>query len=191
MEKVKINIGNKLYEVEVAYTDEEKEAGLSNRTELAEDAGMLFVWDEPEEVSIWMKDTKIPLDIIFIDNDLSVIAIYQGVPDTENAMTQENTSYVLEVNQGSGVEIGDDLNFSPNYSLKKDKMFVLNEEGKPQMELSGGERIFSRANTKILIKFAKKAYSTNKDTDFKALGKRVFKFLTEQDNREPEYVTGT
>ena len=52
MKKIKINIGNKLYEVEVAYTDEEKEAGLSNRTELPEDSGMLFVWDEPEEISM-------------------------------------------------------------------------------------------------------------------------------------------
>lgn len=191
MKKIKINIGNKLYEVEVAYTDEEKEAGLSNRTELPEDAGMLFVWDEPEEVSIWMKDTKIPLDIIFVDNDLSVTAVYNGVPDSEELMTQENTSFVLEVNKGSGVAVGDDLNFSPNYSVKKDKMIVLNEEGKPQMELSGGERIFSRPNTKILIKFAKKANETNRDNDYKALGKRVFKFLTEQDNRDPEYVSGT
>ena len=57
------------------------------------------------------------------------------------------------------------------------------------MELEGGERIFSRANTKTLIKFAKKAYSTQSDNDFKALGKRVFKFLDIQDNNEPEYVS--
>ena len=51
-----------------------------------------------------------------------------------------------------------------------------------------GERIFSRANTKTLIKFAKKAASTNNDNDFRALGKRVFKFLATQDSNEPQYV---
>ena len=134
-----------------------------------------------------MKDTKIPLDVIFIDNDLSVSAVYEGVPDSKDFMTQDNTSLVLEVNRGSGVVVGDDLNFSPN-KQGKDKMLVLNENGETQMELDGGERIFSRPNTKILIKFAKKANETNKDSDYKALGKRVFKFLTEQDNRPAEYV---
>jgi hypothetical protein len=45
------------------------------------------------------------------------------------------------------------------------------------MELEGGERIFSRKNTKVLIKYAKKAYKTKEDKDYKALGKRLFKFL--------------
>jgi hypothetical protein len=56
------------------------------------------------------------------------------------------------------------------------------------MELDGGERIFSRPNTKVLIKFAKKASATQKDSDYKALGKRIFKFLETQSNNEPEYV---
>ena len=68
-------------------------------------------------------------------------------------------------------------------------MLVLNENGTPQMELEGGERIFSRENTKTLIKFAKKAAFTNKDTDYKGLGKRVFKFLQTQNENEAEYVT--
>ena len=66
-------------------------------------------------------------------------------------------------------------------------MKVLNEKGEIQMELSGGERIFSRLNTKILIKFAKKADFTKNDNDYKALGKRVFKFLTIQDSNDPQY----
>ena len=56
------------------------------------------------------------------------------------------------------------------------------------MELDGGERIFSRPHTKILIRFAKKAYSSEKDSDFKNLGKRLFKFLQTQEETEPEYV---
>lgn len=188
MEEIKINIGGKKYLVEVAYTDLEREKGLSNRDSLDENSGMLFVWDEPEEVSIWMKDTKIPLDIIFIDNELVVTAVYQGIPDTEDILEESETSFVLEVNQNSGIKIGDELEFSPEKTIKKDKMVVLNEQGTPQMELDGGERIFSRPNTKILIKFAKKASSSNRDNDFKALGKRLFKFLKVQNEREPEYV---
>ena len=56
------------------------------------------------------------------------------------------------------------------------------------MELVGGERIFSRTHTKTLIKFAKKAAITNNEKDYKALGKRMFTYLKQQDEREPEYV---
>lgn len=207
MEKIKINIGGNNYTVEVAYTEDEREQGLSSRDSLDIDKGMLFAWDEPELVSMWMKDTKIPLDIIFIDNDLIVTAIYKGVPDSEEVMSEDNTSFVLELNQNSGINIGDELEFSPEKTAKKNimtslnsdgslrskmsednKMHVLNENGETQMELDGGERIFSRPHTKILIKFAKKAVSSNRDNDFKALGKRVFKFLKDQDERDPEYV---
>lgn len=204
MEEVKIRIGGKRLQVEVAYTDEEREKGLSNRESLEEDKGMLFAWDEPETIGMWMKDTLIPLDIIFIDGDLIVTAIYQGTPGTEDIMEEDNTAFVLEVNQNSGINTGDELEFSPEKVVKSkmmttenskvmgnteaNKMVVLNENGETQMELDGGERIFSRPNTKTLIKFAKKASATNKDSDFKALGKRVFKFLSEQDDREPEYV---
>ena len=135
-----------------------------------------------------MKDTLIPLDIIFIDQDLVVQAVYQGVPNSEEIMTEQNISFVLELNVNSGVKVGDEIEFSPNTKVKSDKMVVLDETGNPQMELVGGERIFSRPNTKTLIKFAKKASATQKDSDYKALGKRVFKFLKQQNSSEPEYV---
>lgn len=208
LEKIKISIGEKEFEIEVAYTDEQKEKGLSNRETLKENSGMLFVWEKPEEVSIWMKDTLIPLDIIFIDEELNVKSVYTGTPNSEEMITEQNVSFVLELNPNSGIEVGDEIEFSPNKqgrsdrmtSLNEDgslrskenddgKMSVLNENGDVQMLLEGGERIFSRANTKILIKFAKKASATKKDSDYKALGKRVFKFLNEQDKNDPEYVT--
>ena len=184
----KISIGDKTFKVEIAYTEEEKEKGLSNRLSLDKDKGMLFVFDEPDEISFWMKDTKIPLDVVFINDDLEVISIHQGVPDSEDPMTGTNVSFVLEVNENSGINIGDELNFSPDSQINKSKMHVLDSNGETQMELDGGERIFSRANTKILIRFAKKAYATQNDNDYKALGKRVFKFLQTQETNEPEYV---
>ena len=97
MEKIKINISDKPYEVEIAYTDEQKEKGLSNRESLDENSGMLFIFDEPESVSIWMKDTLIPLDIVFINEDLEVIKVYQGVPNSEELFTEDNVAFVLEI----------------------------------------------------------------------------------------------
>ena len=135
-----------------------------------------------------MKDTKIPLDIIFIDEDLQVISVHQGIPDSEDFITENNVNFVLEVNQNSGIKSGDELEFSPESKVDMNKMQVLDSSGNVQMELNGGERIFSRSNTKTLIKFAKKASATQKDSDYKALGKRIFKFLETQSNNEPEYV---
>lgn len=184
MEKVKINIGGKEYNVRVAQTDSEREIGLQNTQDLPENGGMLFIFDDIDEVSIWMKDTEIPLDIVFINEDMEVIKVHSGIPLKEDLMTESDVSMVLEVNKGSGIKEGDELEFLNNSS----KMKVLNEKGEIQMELSGGERIFSRLNTKILIKFAKKADFTKNDNDYKALGKRVFKFLTIQDSNDPQYV---
>lgn len=188
MNKVKIKIADKTFKVELANTEEEKEKGLQGIKSLPKDEGMLFIFEDTEEVSMWMKDTLIPLDIVFIDPELSVIKIYQGTPESEEIFTEENVGFVLEVNQGSGIAIGDELDFAPNSRVKKDKMVVIGANGKPQMELEGGERIFSRGNTKTLIKFAKKADMSQRDSDFKALGKRVFKFIEAQDNNEPEFV---
>ena len=52
MDKINISIGNNKYNVEIATTDEEKEKGLSNIESLPENEGMLFVWEEPEEISM-------------------------------------------------------------------------------------------------------------------------------------------
>lgn len=185
---MKITINDKEYDVKVATTEEEREKGLQGVTTLADNEGMLFIFDEPDEVSFWMKDTEIPLDIIFIDEDQEVMQVSQGVPNSEEPITCDNTAYVLEVNQGSGIKVGDSL------ELDSDKegpvMQVLNQDGSVQMELWGSERIFSRKNTKILIKKAKKADMTKADADYKALGKYIFKCIKVQDERAPEYVQG-
>lgn len=185
----RVKIGNKEYFLKIASTEEEKENGLQNIKSLPKNEGMIFIFDEPQEVSIWMKDTLIPLDIIFINDNLDIQKIYTGEPLSEKLFTEENIVLVIEVNSNSGIKESDSIDFNIDKNIKKDKMIVLDENGKSQMELSGGERIFSRANTKILIKFAKKADLTNNDNDYKTLGKRVFKFLKVQNDSEPEYVS--
>ena len=54
--------------------------------------------------------------------------------------------------------------------------------------IEGGSRIFSRKNTKVLIKLAKQANRTKEDSDYKKLGKTIFKFLDVQDSNEDEFV---
>lgn len=188
MKEIKINIGNKSYKVQVAQTEKEQEEGLQGVTNLQKDEGMLFVFDDSQEVSMWMKDILIPLDLIFIDTEGVVKIVHQGEPGSEKFFTEKDTAFVLELNINSGVKVGDELEFSPNSKIKSDKMIVLNDDGTPQMELEGGERIFSRPNTKALIKAAKKAASTQRDNDYKALAKKVFEFLLAQDKNEPEFV---
>ena len=68
-------------------------------------------------------------------------------------------------------------------------MKVIAPDGSTQMELEGGERIFSRKNTRTLIKMAKRADETKSDTDYKRLGNKMFKYIKQQNNRKPDYVT--
>lgn len=181
---INITINNKQYQVKEAKTQEEKEKGLQGIEELPENEGMLFYYDSPQEVSIWMKDTLIPLDIIFIDDDQEVIKVTKGEPKSEKLISCDNVSYVLELNANSKIKTGDELEFEDDEPVMK----VLFPDGSEQMALWGGERIFSRKNTKVLIKKAKKADLSKSDSDYKALGKYMFKCIKIQDERTPEYV---
>lgn len=185
MEKINIEINNKKYLVEVAKTEEEKEKGLQGRTELDDSEGMLFDFsNEVGDISMWMKDTLIPLDIIFINDDQVVTYVGKGVPNTKTKLSVQDTAYVLEVNTNSGIKEGDELDFIDNGPVMK----VLAQDGSTQMELWGGERIVSRRETKILIKKAKKAQESNKDSDYMSLGRYIFKVFKGQDTRPAEYV---
>ena len=179
-----IYIGNKEYKVQEAHTEEEKEKGLQGVSSLPEDQGMLFFFEEPQEVSMWMKDTLIPLDIIFINEDNEVIKVAQGEPNDETPIIAQDTLYVLETNKNSGVKEGDELEIQTEGPVMK----VLAQDGSSQMDLWGGERIFSRKNTVVLIRKAKKAALTNSDKDIKALGRYMFKCIKGQDERPNEYV---
>lgn len=188
---MKIEIGDKEYNVTCAKTEEERIKGLQGVTELKEDEGMLFFFDEPQTVIFWMKDTLIPLDIIFIDEDMEVISIYKGKPESTIMAEEDNVKFVLEVNQNSGIKEGDELDIEEDEELPT--MKVIAPDGSTQMELKGGERIFSRKQTKILIRKAKKAFKYKKDNEkyeryCKSLGKYMFMAIKQQDEREPEYV---
>lgn len=184
---VDITIGDKKYKVEIAGTPEKQEKGLMGRESLPENQGMLFIYDEPQDLSYWMKNTLISLDIIFIDDDMEVVSVKQGQPMSEEPITEDDVQYVLEVNSNSGIEEGDQLVVEDSDD-KEYSMHVLFPDGSTQMNLKGGERIVSRRETKILIKKAKKAEASKTDGAYRALGRYIFKVLKRQDSREPEYV---
>lgn len=192
--KKKIIIGDKEYTVEVAKTKEEMQKGLQDRDYLAPDEGMIFIYDEQQPVvEYWMKNTHIPLDQIAINDDNEVTAVYKAQPEDETLHSFPNTKYLVEVNQDSGIQEGDDFEFDDSDDPDKYVMKVLAPDGSTQMSLQGGERIFSRISTKQMITWAKKA-EANKDNKelftkyCRRLGKRMFKELYAQDHREPEYV---
>lgn len=185
-----IKIAGDEYKVREAKTSEEKAKGLMGVKKLADDEGMLFYFDNPQKVSFWMKDTEIPLDIIFINEDEEVISVAKGKPHDETPLIENDVKWVLELNANSGVRKGDDVDINPENDLDKEfNMKMLAPDGSVQFRLKGGERIFSRKNTRVMIKQAKKAYKSKSDSDYKRLGKSVFKYLDIQDGREPEYVS--
>lgn len=191
MERVIINIGNKTYKCQVAKNEEDRRKGLQGVEHLPIDEGMLFIWEDEATREMWMKDTKIPLDQIAINDDDEVVLVYTAQPEDETLVPFMNAKYILEVNANSGIVEGDDFEIDDSDDLNKYVMKVLAPDGSTQMYLQGGERIVSRKETRTLIKKAKKAYA-NKGGDYdrycKSLGKYMFKILKGQDNREPEYV---
>ena len=111
---------NKCFEVEIADTAEKKRVGLMNRKYLDPDSGMLFVFDQAGIYNLWMKNTLIPLDMIWIDENNKVIFIKENAEPckTERCKTfglDENARYILEINGGMAgetkVEVGDEIEF--------------------------------------------------------------------------------
>ena len=187
MKQCEIEIGDKQYNVRIAITDEEQSDGLKNIEKLSDNEGMLFVFDKEDQVSMWMEDTVIPLDVIFIDEDYNVVKVQQGVPKSKELITSDNTKYVLEVNAGSGIKIGDELDYDEE-DEEEVPMLVIGNKGKVQVELTGGERIFSRPNSKTIAKMAKKAYKSKEDKDYRALGKKIFKYIDIHNNQKEDFV---
>ena len=155
MERIKVSINDNEWFLRVAKTPEEREKGLQHIKKLSKNEGMLFIFEEPQDVSFHMKNTHVPLDIIFINEEDEVISVKRGVPESEDPIVESDVLYVIEVNKGSGVDSGDEVEFEDDSD--ESAMKILAPDGSVQYELQGGERIVSRKETKVLIRKAKKA----------------------------------
>lgn len=194
MDRVFITVGDKTFKCQVAKTEEEKKQGLMHVKNLPPDEGALFVWDSEDVRQMWMKDTLIPLDMISINDDDEVTMVYPAQPKNETLIPFIGAKYILEVNQNSGIQVGDDFEINEEDDLDKYVMKVIGSDGGTQFLLQGGERIVSRKETRVLIRKAKKAESVkNNEEAFnracKSLGRYMFKVLYGQDHREAQYVS--
>jgi len=110
--------------VEVARTEDERRRGLMFRKRMEQDAGMLFVFERPERLTFWMRNTYIPLDMVFIAASMRIQGVVENAePLTDASRSVEGESqYVLEVNAG----------FSRRYGLSKGT--AARFEGMPQAD---------------------------------------------------------
>jgi uncharacterized protein len=107
----KVTLKGRLIKLEVAKTSQEQATGLMNRTRLASNRGMLFIFDPPRPVGFWMKNTLIPLDMLFIRNGV-IQAIAANVPPCKSdpcpsySPGQIDIDQVLELKAGRAKELG-------------------------------------------------------------------------------------
>ncbi len=118
-----IKIGEAIVNVEIADTPDKRTLGLSGRTALLPNAGMLFVFDNEDYHTFWMKDMNFPLDLIWIGSDMKVMDVLKNAtPDTypKYAFKPDKPArYVVEVNAGwierNKINLGDKIEFNqPN-----------------------------------------------------------------------------
>lgn len=104
--EVQLSLNGINFDVELAITESEHSHGLMGRTTLESNRGMLFVYNEPLQLSFWMKETLIPLDILFFDSDGRLLEFFANTPPCkeEPCKTYTNRSpaqYVLELSAGT------------------------------------------------------------------------------------------
>lgn len=120
-----LDINGHIFKVEIADTQSKRSKGLSGRSSLPEDQGMLFVFDRADKYPFWMKELKFPLDFIWIKED-SVVDILPNVPPPAEGQTDESLPIyqprveidkVLEINGGVaeklGLKLGDTVKINP------------------------------------------------------------------------------
>jgi uncharacterized protein len=117
-----VELKGKRYTVELADTPELRERGLMFRRDMPADAGMLFIHDSEEPLAYWMKNTYIPLDILYFDSRLKLVSAQLGVPPCGDQprcpafASAGPAMYVLELNAGQAATL--DLKPGDALSLK-------------------------------------------------------------------------
>jgi len=116
---VTVTLREQTFNVEIADDNSERARGLMYRDQMAADAGMLFLFDRQEPQAFWMKNTRIPLDILYFDNGWILVGWSLNTPPCSlgdrcpSYPSQAPARYVLELNAGTaeriGVKLGDKL----------------------------------------------------------------------------------
>ena len=109
--------GDVTYHLEKAITKEQLQHGLMERKELKSDSGMLFLLQGQSEIAMWMKDTYIPLDMLFIGQNKRIVAVYKNAKPLSTTLIRpevsEPLSAVVELNGGdidkNKIKVGDEV----------------------------------------------------------------------------------
>ena len=106
-----VEIGGKHFKVDIADTRDKQALGLMFRESMAADHGMLFIFPTEAPRSFWMKNTRIPLDIMYFDEDFKLVSISADTPPCKVTRCPSYPSaapakYVLELNAGTASELG-------------------------------------------------------------------------------------
>lgn len=124
-----VELGGKRYKVEIADNDEERARGLMFRDSMESDRGMLFIHDSEEPQAYWMKNTRIPLDILYFDSARKLVSQQRDVPACTLGdgcppyPSDAPARYVLELNAGQAealkLQDGVELKFGPGIAPSK------------------------------------------------------------------------
>ncbi|MPR33879.1 DUF192 domain-containing protein [Salmonirosea aquatica] len=107
----------KKIDVEIAENEAERNKGLMYRPYMPDSVGMLFIFQESAPLEFWMKNTQIPLDIIYVDSNKKIVSIQKNARpfSEENLPSYADAQYVVEVNAGytdlHGIKVGDSIQF--------------------------------------------------------------------------------
>lgn len=114
------------YQVELADDEAERAQGLMNREDMAQDHGMLFTYDQPQMAGVWMKNTLIPLDMLFVDGDGVILAIAKNAePGSERTINSGfRVKAFLEINGGQA----DELSIKPGDIVRHDSLGNMTNE---------------------------------------------------------------
>jgi len=109
-ETITVEINQTKFQLETTNTAEEQRIGLMNRKSLPAKTGMFFEFEQPQILSFWMKNTLIPIDIIFIDENLTITNISKNTPPCQDIdplqqncpsyLSSREAKYVIELNAG-------------------------------------------------------------------------------------------
>ncbi len=118
LKTVDLKIGSVVVKAEVALTEIERNRGLMFRSSLRDGDGMLFVFEYDQQVSFWMKNTKLPLSLAYILADGTIVQMLDLVPFSEEPRPSlRSVRYALEVPQGwfarVGIKVGDRVQIPP------------------------------------------------------------------------------
>ncbi len=104
-------INGRCFNLKIADTSEERQIGLMQHDVLKKDNGMFFIFNNEDRHSIWMKNMKFPIDIIWIDSNYNVVDVKRNaepcIDSCEIYSPKNDAMYVLEVNTNSNINIGD------------------------------------------------------------------------------------